>query len=164
MKKTDGHLQLKMFFSTRAIRDLLSNYLRGKSARFFHAPSKLSPYLLSPRVVEEDVERAADAEGKVYSRADDGEAEVVPDTAVQMPALLDLLHPEPQEPGHDPQHAEPDDELRTVYGHVEETASCLLSRKSESRAIVEHPELGFPREAAEHAQAWHPTNRRKGAI
>ena len=82
--------------------------------------------LHSPRILEGESDHAADAEAKVYSCSDDGETKVVLDAAVQPPALPDLLHPEQQQPAYDEEHANPDDELRTVYGHIEEKEPFLL--------------------------------------
>lgn len=97
------------------------------------------PHLFYPRTralrlhslhfLDDDANRAADAKTKVDSCANDGEAKVVPDKAVTPPALLDLLPPEQQQPGHDEEHADPGEELENIYGHVEGVASCLLMRE-----------------------------------
>ena len=83
----------------------------------------------SPRT--EDVHQAASADAKVDSRANEGEAEVVADTAVQLPALLDLLHPEHQQPAHDAEHADPDEELDPEVGHIDKIGICLLTTGDE---------------------------------
>ena len=71
------------------------------------------------------------------NRTEGGEAKVITDTAVQLPALLDLLHPEHQQPGHDEEHADPDDELDVKHGHVDEIGTSLCVDKIEpfDRAI-----------------------------
>lgn len=47
----------------------------------------------SLRVLDGDVDRAANAEGQIDDRAEERQAEVVPDAYVNHPALFDLLHP-----------------------------------------------------------------------
>ena len=94
----------------------------------------------------DDEESAADAQAQVDGCANEGEAEVVADTAVQLPAFLDLLHPEHQQPSHDEEHADPDQELDVEHGHREEVVYFL--RDDHNR-----PRLG-----------WCPkSRRRKGA-
>ena len=113
----------------------------------------------SLRVVKDDVDQAADAEAKVYSRANDGETEVVPDTAVQLPALLDLLHPEHQQPAHDDQHADPDDELDNEPQHVEGIPPCLSMEESEHRAVVRTtPEYKGFAAKQQYMQPWYITH------
>lgn len=54
---------------------------------------------LSP--VVDDMNRAGHADAQVDSRANQGQAEVVANSSVNLPALLDFLHPEQKQPGYD---------------------------------------------------------------
>lgn len=82
----------------------------------------------------EDVDQADNADAQVGSRANETEAEVVADTAVQFPALLDLVQAEEQQPDHHEEHARPDEQLDEEVGHADEVVVSLLVKKRNQTA------------------------------
>lgn len=63
-----------------------------------------------------DVKQSGYADDQVDGRANQGQAEVVPDAGVKLPALFDLLRPEYKQPGYDDQHAQPHQKLDEEMG------------------------------------------------
>lgn len=79
----------------------------------------------SLRIIAGDEERAANAKGQVDDRAEQRQTEVIADAYVNHPALFDFLHPKPELPHHDRQHAHADGELHVEHRDVDEDVSCL---------------------------------------
>ena len=75
-------------------------------------------YLYSPKFTGEGVDHPANADAKVGGCANKGEPKVEANAGVNRPALLDLLEPEQQKPGHDEEHADADEELDVEVGDL----------------------------------------------
>ena len=71
------------------------------------------------------VYRAANADAQVDGCPNEGEHEVVADAGMYLPASLDLRQSEEQQPGHDDEHADPDDERDDEIKNLDEVSTSL---------------------------------------
>lgn len=77
------------------------------------------PVVYSPRRVPGELRPPAQAESQVGSSSNYGHAQVVSGAAVDPPALLDLVHPEKEQPDQYGEHAHADDKLHKEEGYVD---------------------------------------------
>ena len=67
--------------------------------------------------------------------ANKGGLNVESEPGVRLPALLELLRPEDQQPGHDDKHADPDEELDVAPGELDECLSRLCITEREGKHV-----------------------------
>lgn len=79
----------------------------------------------SPFQITGGVNRAANAEAQVHSYADDGEAKVVANPHVNLPALLDLLQSKQEQPAHYEEHARAHEQLDVERGYRDPVLATL---------------------------------------
>ena len=55
-----------------------------------------------------------------------------------LPASFDLVHPEQQQPGHDGEHADPDEELDVEEGDPDELVNTLRMQQVDGSCTVKY--------------------------
>ena len=75
-----------------------------------------------------NVYRATNTNAQVDGRPNEGEHEVEAYTGIYLPASLDLVHPEQQQPGHDDEHSHPHQELDAKVKELDVIAVSLRTR------------------------------------
>lgn len=86
--------------------------------------------LHSPNVRREEVDRAANGDDKVDGYANESQPDVEANAGVYLPAFLNLLPLEEQEPGHDGEHAQPDEHLGKEEGELDEIIVALGNKEA----------------------------------
>ena len=107
------------------------------------------PRLHSHVFFAEEVDQSTNADAQVGGYAHKGESKVEADAGVNLPALLDLRHSENQQPGHDDEHADPNEELHIQVTYLDDIASSLRTKQDERRTVVSQTtKQRLPRETA----------------